>query len=215
MKNKYQRAQEYIHVTSEMKERILESVNKLKENKPSEARSFSCRRIRRIAAAAACLIIITGAALLIPHLLKHGQPPAFDMSRIQEKIDYDLYVPEKLPEGYQISHYTVLENAVNISYQFNESQINYTMSKNTFGINSLPPTDINNSENNHNSCYDVKYITVCNHLVTLYGSNSGYEYAEWYHNDYHFELAFSDSLSEDEIASIIENVNQYKQEPAV
>lgn len=147
MKNKYQQAEEYIQMTPDMEQRILEKIRASRTAPvPQIHRQHPFpRRFPIPAALAACFALAVITLFLFPRL-KTGFPPGQsqqppvqiaspiveypDTSSLADALPFPLSLPAQLPEGYTLRSCSILNGEMaQLIYEKNGSQLTYRITE--------------------------------------------------------------------------------------
>ena len=147
MKNKYQQAEEYIKLTPDMEQRILEKIRASRTAPVPQIQPQPPfpRRFPIPAALAACFALAVLTLFLYPRL-KTGFPPGQsqqppvqiaspiveypDTSSLADALPFPLSLPAQLPEGYTLRSCSILNGEMaQLIYEKNGSQLTYRITE--------------------------------------------------------------------------------------
>ena len=204
--NKYKLAEEYIHVTPEMKQRLLDSLKNAKkpEKRPRANRGF----IKQLTAIAACAAIIICGAGIIPEILKSS--PRLTVGEVAESVGFSVYAPSELPKGYELSDYSASGNSLKLDYESDGAEISFSMSEVIYDISGVSGTESDNSTDDKYLFVTPEYIMVGDLIVEFYGSDGLYSRVSWSDGGYDFRMDFSDPMTAEQITSIIASVDEVR-----
>ena len=222
LQNKFKEAQTHLRVTPEMRKRLLQSVQAESEKAAKKPTPRFDKRFLRVAVLAACAVLAVAAVRLLPSLtapdpVLPGTSDSTSVSAVpltpedvQENLDFTLFAPSTLPQGYVLSDYTGTKHAARLSYTCGGAEITYAMSVRVSYPDAVGSPDEEDLHILPTDRPESTTGTVGDKFVTLYGKTDAYLYAEWYGTDTDYQLAFSAPRSESEITALIESVKPCK-----
>lgn len=203
MKSAYREIMDQVEVTEEMRERILDGV----EKKRGAQKAGRRRHIRRGLSLAACLALVLLGTAVVPQLFDGGteEPPQEQttVANGMEDVDSASALSEKV--GFEVRDLTGLlftpDRVTYTSLWGETAQITYEGENQTVTYRKAPgKEDISGDYN----VYDTVTETVAGETsVTLKGDEDGYVLALWTADGYSYALSLENPVTEEELLEIL------------
>lgn len=203
MKSAYREIMDQVEVTEEMRERILDGV----EKKRGAQKAGRRRYIRSGLSLAACLALVLLGTAVVPQLFDGGteEPPQEQttVANGMEDVDSASALSDKV--GFEVQDLTGLpfaaEHITYTSLWGETAQITYEGENQTVTYRKAPgKEDISGDYN----VYDTVTETVAGETsVTLKGDEDGYVLALWTADGYSYALSLENPVTEEELLEIL------------
>ncbi len=203
MKSAYREIMDQVEVTEDMRERILDGV----EKKRGAQKAGRRRHIRNGLSLAACLALVLLGTAVVPQLFDGGteEPPQEQttVANGMEDVDSARALSEKV--GFEVQELTGLpfaaEHITYTSLWGETAQITYEGENQTVTYRKAPgEEDISGDYN----VYDTVTETVAGETsVTLKGDGDGYVLALWTADGYSYALSLENPVTEEELLEIL------------
>lgn len=203
MKSAYREIMDQVEVTEEMRERILDGV----EKKRGAQKAGRRRYIRSGLSLAACLALVLLGTAVVPQLFDGGieEPPQEQttVANGMEDVDSASALSDKV--GFEVQDLTGLpfaaEHITYTSLWGETAQITYEGENQTVTYRKAPgEEDISGDYN----VYDTVTETVAGETsVTLKGDEDGYVLALWTADGYSYALSLENPVTEEELLEIL------------
>ena len=223
LKNKYQQAEEYIQMTPDMEQRILEKIRASRTAPvPQIHRQHPFpRRFPIPAALAACFALAVITLFLFPRL-KTGFPPGQsqqppvqiaspiveypDTSSLADALPFPLSLPAQLPEGYTLRSCSMLNGEMaQLIYEKNGSQLTYRITEQK----NAPGDDISGDYNQYTQTQILERPWG---QLTLKGDGSTWSLLLWSRDGYTCSVSTQAPLTESEAAALADSTVLYEAE---
>mgnify|MGYP003376781240 CR=1 FL=1 len=219
LKNKYQQAEEYIKLTPDMEQRILEKIRASRTAPVPQIQPQPPfpRRFPIPAALAACFALAVLTLFLYPRL-KTGfppgqsqQPPVQIASPIVEYPDTSslaeaLSLPAQLPEGYTLRSCSILNGEMaQLIYEKNGSQLTYRITEQK----NAPGDDISGDYNQYTQSQILERPWG---QLTLKGDGTAWSLLLWSRGGYTCSVSTQAPLTESEAAALVDSTTLYEAE---
>ncbi|MGI6029121.1 MAG: hypothetical protein ACOX81_06905 [Candidatus Heteroscillospira sp.] len=207
MNRKYDEAMEHIEVTPEMRSRILSNIENIDFKEKAHAKPVRFPKIKRFAAAAACLAVTLAGALTIPYLWNPSdESPVFENNSIaevssaeelSETVGFEVEEPGALPFAPQDIVYT--------AYWTELAEITYTGDGQTAVFRK--GTGSEDISGDYNSYESTAELSADGAIVTLKGSGELYTLASWTSGEFAYSLLLSDGIGEAEWLAVLQSIH--------
>ena len=203
MKSAYREIMDQVEVTEEMRERILDGV----EKKRGAQKAGRRRHIRSGLSLAACLALVLLGTAVVPQLFDGGtEEPPQEQTTIangMEDVDSASALSEKV--GFEVQDLTglpfVVEHITYTSLWGETAQITYEGENQTVTYRKAPgEEDISGDYNVYDT---VTEKTAGKTPVTLKGDGDGYVLALWTADGYSYALSLENPVTEEELLEIL------------
>ena len=201
MKRRYDEIMDHVNVTDEMRARILKNINEV-DITTKKSNIVPLRRVRQIAALAACLALVLAGTFAFVRRGEPAQPDTPDdgwtqivpdfqekatLAELSDALGFDVTEP-KLPFEPAGTVYTACWNRF--------AQIDYTASDGrTACYRQSPGTE--DISGDFNEYPDVQTLKIAGADVTLKGAGGVYTLAVWTDGSYAYALSLSEGISAD------------------
>lgn len=194
---RYDEVMEYIEVTPEMRQRILENIEQRDLPTAVPRKTVRFPHIRQLVTLAACLAAVLVGALTLPNLIQRpDNPDVFapgdgivqvgSVKELSEKVGFEINEWNSLPFHVEATSYTAYwQDVAEIAYSGEGQTAVYRK-----GIGS---EDVSGDYNVYEA--ETK-ISAGDTLVTLKGDGGAYVLAIWKDGDYAYSISVSDEMSE-------------------
>lgn len=203
MKRKYNEIMDYLNVTEEMQNRILENI---RAYRPAKKKMVG----RKWLSAAACLVILLTGLLLMPGLLRKNQTEEQgNVSIANGIVEKDSL--EQLSEavGFSVADVTGLpftpKKTTYWSYWDELAQIEYEGEGQSAVFRQSEGTEDNSGDYSEYAC--VKELQVGEMKATLKGETEQYKLAIWTDGESSYSMEIESGLSEEAWAALIETIH--------
>ena len=203
MKSAYREIMDQVEVTEEMRERILDGIEKKRS-----AQKAGRQHIRSSLSIAACLALVFLGTVVVPQIFASGtEEPAQEQTTAangMEDVDSTKVLSEKV--GFEVRDLAGLpftpERVTYTSLWGETAQITYEGENQTVTYRKAPgDEDISGDYN----AYDTVTETMAGEIsVTLKGDGDGYVLALWKSDGYSYALSLENPVAEEEIIKILE-----------
>lgn len=206
MKNKYDKIMENIEVTPEVRDRILNNINKLDlEKTPNKVIPF--HNYKKYLSIAACFVILLASSFLLHNLIssRNGAPPQqvvpdiveySSAKELSKAIGFTVKEIQNVPFTVETTKYT--------AYWKKLGQIQYTGQDNTAVLRmEASDEDISGDYTEYTS---IKSIIINGASVTLKGNDGKYILAVWETVGYSYSIKFTNAISEKEMLTTVQSV---------
>lgn len=223
MKNKYQQAEEYIQLTPDMEQRILEKISASPAAPvPRMHRQHPFpRRLTIPAALAACFALAVLTLFWYPRL-KTGFPPGQsqqpsvqiaspiveypDTASLAAALPFPLSLPAQLPEDYTLRSCAILNGEMaQLIYENNGSQLTYRITEQK----NAPGDDISGDYNQYTHTQSLERPWG---QLTLKGDGSAWSLLLWSRDGYICSVSTQVPLTEAEAAALADSTVLYEAE---
>lgn len=205
MDKRYDEIMEHVEVTPEMRRRILKQIGQTDLTKNAPPKVIAIPRIRRLAAMAACLVVVLVGALTLPSLTDGPDHPdvpdapdvlapgngivqVASVEELSETVGFEVVGCSRLPFQVEEATYTAYwKELAEIVYSGEGQSAVWRM-----GIGT---EDVSGDYNIYDSETE---ISVGGIAVTLKGNDGIYTLAIWTENKYAYSISLSDGLTENE-----------------
>lgn len=203
MKSAYREIMDQVEVTEDMRERILDGVEKKRDAQKAGRR----RHIRSGLSLAACLALVLLGTAVVPQLFDGGteEPPQEQtaVANGMEDVDSASALSEKV--GFEVQDLTglpfVAEHITYTSLWGETAQITYEGENQTVTYRKAPgEEDISGDYNVYDT---VTEKTAGKISVTLKGDGDGYVLALWTADGYSYALSLENPVTEEELLEIL------------
>ncbi|MCF0149868.1 MAG: hypothetical protein HUJ80_00480 [Firmicutes bacterium] len=199
MKNKYDEMMEHIEVTPQMRERILQNIERADLTPQRTRKAVRSSYIRQLAALAACLVVILTLAIAQPGLLQslkgndspgivapaNGMVEADSLEELSAMVGFDVCEVSDLPfRAEEVTYISYWEKLAEITYRGEGKTATWRTGISTEDISG----DFN--------AYESETALTANGItVTLKGSADVYTLATWTDGTYAYALSLSDGIT--------------------
>ena len=223
MKNKYQQAEEYIKLTPDMEQRILEKIRASRTAPVPQIQPQPPfpRRFPIPAALAACFALAVLTLFLYPRL-KTGFPPGQsqqppvqiaspivespDTSSLADALPFPLSLPAQLPEGYTLRSCSILNGEMaQLIYEKNGSQLTYRITEQK----NAPGDDISGDYNQYTQTQILERPWG---QLTMKGDGTAWSLLLWSRGGYTCSVSTQAPLTESEAATLADSTTLYEAE---
>lgn len=223
MKNKYQQAEEYIKLTPDMEQRILEKIRASRTTPVPQIQPQPPfpRRFPIPAALAACFALAVLTLFLYPRL-KTGFPPGQSQqppvqiaspiveypntSSLADALPFPLSLPAQLPEGYTLRSCSFLNGEMaQLIYEKNGSQLTYRITEQK----NAPGVDISGDYNQYTQSQILERPWG---QLTLKGDGTAWSLLLWSRGGYTCSVSTQAPLTESEAATLADSTTLYEAE---
>lgn len=203
MKSAYREIMDQVEVTEEMRERILDGV----EKKRGAQKAGRRRHIRSGLSLAACLALVLLGTAVVPQIFDGGtkEPPQEQttVANGMEEVDSVRALSEKV--GFEVRDLTGLlftpDRVIYTSLWGETAQITYEGENQTVTYRKAPgEEDISGDYNVYDT---VTEKTAGKTSVTLKGDGDGYVLALWTADGYSYALSLENPVTEEELLEIL------------
>lgn len=223
LKNKYQQAEEYIKLTPDMEQRILEKIRASRTAPVPQIQPQPPfpRRFPIPAALAACFALAVLTLFLYPRL-KTGFPPGQsqqppvqiaspiveypDTSSLADALPFPLSLPAQLPEGYTLRSCSILNGEMaQLIYEKNGSQLTYRITEQK----NAPGDDISGDYNQYTQSQILERPWG---QLTMKGDGTAWSLLLWSRGGYTCSVSTQAPLTESEAAALVDSTTLYEAE---
>ena len=214
LKNKYQQAEEYIKLTPDMEQRILEKIR--------ASRTAPVPQIQPQPPFPRRFPIPAALTLFLYPRLKTGFPPGQsqqppvqiaspiveypDTSSLADALPFPLSLPAQLPEGYTLRSCSILNGEMaQLIYEKNGSQLTYRITEQK----NAPGDDISGDYNQYTQSQILERPWG---QLTLKGDGTAWSLLLWSRGGYTCSVSTQAPLTESEAAALVDSTTLYEAE---
>ena len=206
MKNRYAKIMKNIEVTPDMRDRILNNINKLDlEKTPNKVVPF--HNYKKYLSIAACFVILLASSFLLHNLIssRNGAPPQqvvpdiveySSAKELSKAIGFTVKEIQNVPFTVETMKYT--------AYWEKLGEIQYEGQDNTAVLRmEASDEDVSGDYTEYTS---IKSIIINNESVTIKGNDGKYMLAVWKTAGYSYSIQFTNAISEQVMLNIVQSV---------
>lgn len=205
MKNRYGKVMNHIEVTTEMRDRILNNINRLDLNQiPDKIMPFP--NYKRYLSIAACFVILLVGSFLVQSRIIWTREPTqqaipdiveyHSANQLSKAVGFTVKEIQNIPFEVETVQYT--------AYWKELAEIRSIGRNNTLVFRMAARSE--DVSGDYSVYADIKNVTVNGALVTLKGDASKYKIAVWQAEGYSYSVQFTEGVSEQEMIITLQNV---------
>ena len=205
MKNRYGKVMNHIEVTTDMRDRILNNINRLDLNQiPDKIMPFP--NYKKYLSIAACFVILLVGSFLVQNRINWTREPTqqaipdivkyHSANELSKAVGFTVKEIQNIPFEVETVQYT--------AYWKELAEIRSIGRNNTLVFRMAARSE--DVSGDYSVYTDIKNVTVNGTLVTLKGDASKYKIAVWQAEGYSYSLQFTEAVSEQEMIITLQNV---------
>lgn len=205
MKNRYGKVMNHIEVTTDMRDRILNNINRLDLNQiPDKIMPFP--NYKRYLSIAACFVILLVGSFLVQNRINWTREPTqqaipdiveyHSANELSKAVGFTVKEIQNIPFEVETVQYT--------AYWKDLAEIRSIGRNNTLVFRMAARSE--DVSGDYSVYTDIKNVTVNGTLVTLKGDASKYKIAVWQAEGYSYSVQFTEAVSEQEMIITLQNV---------
>ncbi len=205
MKNRYGKVMNHIEVTTDMRDRILNNINRLDLNQiPDKIMPFP--NYKKYLSIAACFVILLVGSFLVQNRINWTREPTqqaipdiveyHSANELSKAVGFTVKEIQNIPFEVETVQYT--------AYWKELAEIRSIGRNNTLVFRMAARSE--DVSGDYSVYTDIKNVTVNGTLVTLKGDASKYKIAVWQAEGYSYSVQFTEAVSEQEMIITLQNV---------
>lgn len=205
MKNRYGKVMNHIEVTTDMRDRILNNINRLDLNQiPDKIMPFP--NYKKYLSIAACFVILLVGSFLVQNRINWTREPTqqaipdiveyHSANELSKAVGFTVKEIQNIPFEVETVQYT--------AYWKELAEIRSIGRNNTLVFRMAARSE--DVSGDYSVYTDIKNITVNGTLFTLKGDASKYKIAVWQAEGYSYSVQFTEAVSEQEMIITLQNV---------
>lgn len=205
MKNRYGKVMNHIEVTTDMRDRILNNINRLDLNQiPDKIMPFP--NYKKYLSIAACFVILLVGSFLVQNRINWTREPTqqaipdiveyHSANELSKAVGFTVKEIQNIPFEVETVQYT--------AYWKDLAEIRSIGRNNTLVFRMAARSE--DVSGDYSVYTDIKNVTVNGTLVTLKGDASKYKIAVWQAEGYSYSVQFTEAVSEQEMIITLQNV---------
>lgn len=205
MKNRYGKVMNHIEVTMDMRDRILNNINRLDLNQiPDKIMPFP--NYKKYLSIAACFVILLVGSFLVQNRINWTREPTqqaipdiveyHSANELSKAVGFTVKEIQNIPFEVETVQYT--------AYWKELAEIRSIGRNNTLVFRMAARSE--DVSGDYSVYTDIKNVTVNGTLVTLKGDASKYKIAVWQAEGYSYSVQFTEAVSEQEMIITLQNV---------
>lgn len=205
MKNRYGKVMNHIEVTTDMRDRILNNINRLDLNQiPDKIMPFP--NYKKYLSIAACFVILLVGSFLVQNRINWTREPTqqaipdiveyHSANELSKAVGFTVKEIQNIPFEVETVQYT--------AYWKELAEIRSIGRNNTLVFRMAARSE--EVSGDYSVYTDIKNVTVNGALFTLKGDASKYKIAVWQAEGYSYSVQFTEAVSEQEMIITLQNV---------
>lgn len=205
MKNRYGKVMNHIEVTTDMRDRILNNINRLDLNQiPDKIMPFP--NYKKYLSIAACFVILLVGSFLVQNRINWTREPTqqaipdiveyHSANELSKAVGFTVKEIQNIPFEVETVQYT--------AYWKELAEIRSIGRNNTLVFRMAARSE--EVSGDYSVYTDIKNVTVNGTLFTLKGDASKYKIAVWQAEGYSYSVQFTEAVSEQEMIITLQNV---------
>ena len=205
MKNRYGKVMNHIEVTTDMRDRILNNINRLDLNQiPYKIMPFP--NYKKYLSIAACFVILLVGSFLVQNRINWTREPTqqaipdiveyHSANELSKAVGFTVKEIQNIPFEVETVQYT--------AYWKELAEIRSIGRNNTLVFRMAARSE--DVSGDYSVYTDIKNVTVNGTLFTLKGDASKYKIAVWQAEGYSYSVQFTEAVSEQEMIITLQNV---------
>ncbi|MBE7721277.1 hypothetical protein [Lacrimispora indolis] len=205
MKNRYGKVMNHIEVTTDMRDRILNNINRLDLNQiPDKIMPFP--NYKKYLSIAACFVILLVGSFLVQNRINWTREPTqqaipdiveyHSANELSKAVGFTVKEIQNIPFEVETVQYT--------AYWKELAEIRSIGRNNTLVFRMAARSE--DVSGDYSVYTDIKNVTVNGTLFTLKGDASKYKIAVWQAEGYSYSVQFTEAVSEQEMIITLQNV---------
>ena len=208
--SQYVELMDRINVTDEMRQHILENIQKLNIHKADTPKVLNLASVKRWMAVAACFTVLLVGSIALPKILKPTETESPD-TQVQNGIVEVASVDElSAAVGFEVADVTdipfAIENQTYTTYWDKMAQITYTGEGQTAVYRKSIGTDDNSGD--YNTYGSETELVISTEAVTLKGEDDLYTLAIWTDGEYAYSLKLTSGETETIWSDMIQGIQE-------
>jgi len=205
LKNRYGKVMNHIEVTTDMRDRILNNINRLDLNQiPDKIMPFP--NYKKYLSIAACFVILLVGSFLVQNRINWTREPTqqaipdiveyHSANELSKAVGFTVKEIQNIPFEVETVQYT--------AYWKELAEIRSIGRNNTLVFRMAARSE--DVSGDYSVYTDIKNVTVNGTLFTLKGDASKYKIAVWQAEGYSYSVQFTEAVSEQEMIITLQNV---------